>query len=41
MELIWRINRGEGTAFLISTHDEKISALCWRQIVVGDWVVTG
>ena len=41
MELIAEINREEGTTFLISTHDEKIAALCRRQIVVGDGVVTG
>ena len=41
MELIGQINRDEGTTFLISTHDEKIAALCRRQIVVGDGLVTG
>jgi len=41
MDLIAKINREEGTTFLISTHDEKIAALCERQIVVGDGVVTG
>ena len=41
MDLIAQINRQEGTTFLISTHDEKIAALCQRQIVVGDGVVTG
>jgi lipoprotein-releasing system ATP-binding protein len=41
MALIAEINRDEGTTFLISTHDEKIAALCHRQIVVGDGVVTG
>ncbi len=41
MELIAQINREEGTTFLISTHDEKIAALCQRQIVVGDGLVTG
>jgi lipoprotein-releasing system ATP-binding protein len=41
MELIGQINRDEGTTFLISTHDEKIASLCWRQIVVGDGLVTG
>ena len=41
MELIREINREEGTTFLISTHDEKIAALCKRQSVVGDGVVTG
>lgn len=41
MELIGEINREEGTTFLISTHDEKIAALCKRQSVVGDGVVTG
>ncbi|MCZ0813038.1 MAG: ABC transporter ATP-binding protein [Pseudomonadota bacterium] len=41
MDLIGQINREEGTTFLISTHDEKIAALCQRQIVVGDGVVTG
>jgi len=41
MQLIAEINRDEGTTFLISTHDEKIAALCRRQIVVGDGLVTG
>ena len=41
MDLIAQINREERTTFLISTHDEKIAALCQRQIVVGDGVVTG
>ena len=41
MDLIAEINRVEGTTFLISTHDEKIAALCRRQIVVGDGLVTG
>ncbi len=40
MDLIAEINRDEGTTFLISTHDEKIAALCRRQIVVGDGLVT-
>jgi len=41
MDLIARINRDEGTTFLISTHDDKIAGLCARQIVVGDGLVTG
>lgn len=41
MDLIAEINRDEGTTFLISTHDEKIAALCRRQIVVGEGLVTG
>lgn len=41
MEMIGRINRDEGTTFLISTHDEKIAARCRRQILVGDGKVTG
>jgi lipoprotein-releasing system ATP-binding protein len=41
MALIEQINREEGTTFLISTHDEKIAALCRRQIVVADGGVTG
>ncbi len=41
MDLIGEINREEGTTFLISTHDEKIAALCHRQIVVADGLVTG
>jgi lipoprotein-releasing system ATP-binding protein len=41
MDLIAEINRDEGTTFLISTHDEKIAALCHRQIVVADGLVTG
>lgn len=41
MDLIAEINHEEGTTFLISTHDEKIAALCHRQIVVADGMVTG
>lgn len=41
MDLIADINCEEGTTFLISTHDEKIAALCHRQIVVADGLVTG
>jgi lipoprotein-releasing system ATP-binding protein len=41
MDLIAEINAEEGTAFLISTHDEKIAARCRRQVIVGDGVVTG
>jgi lipoprotein-releasing system ATP-binding protein len=40
MALIAQINRDEGTAFLISTHDERIAGLCRRRIIVGDGVVT-
>ena len=32
MELLEQINRDTGTCFLISTHDERISARCSRQI---------
>ncbi|MEZ5789856.1 MAG: ABC transporter ATP-binding protein [Nitratireductor sp.] len=41
MDLIGRINREQGTTFLISTHDEKIASLCRRQIVVGNGLVSG
>jgi lipoprotein-releasing system ATP-binding protein len=41
MDLIAEINRVEGTTFLISTHDEKIAALCKRQIGVADGLVAG
>lgn len=41
MDLIAEINRAEGTTFLISTHDEKIAALCQRKIMVADGLVTG
>jgi lipoprotein-releasing system ATP-binding protein len=41
MELMREINRDEDTTFLISTHDEKIAAVCQRQILVGDGVATG
>ncbi len=41
MDLIGQINREEGTTFLISTHDEKIAALCRRQLVVRDGVLIG
>lgn len=36
MELITEINKGDGTGFLISTHDEKIAARCRRQIHMAD-----
>lgn len=41
MGLIAQINKDEGTTFLISTHDEKIAALCAREVVVTDGQVTG
>jgi lipoprotein-releasing system ATP-binding protein len=41
MALIAEINAEEGTTFLISTHDESIAALCRRQILVKDGVLTG
>lgn len=41
MALIGQINRDEGTAFLISTHDETIAASCPRRIVVGEGRLTG
>ncbi|TKD15382.1 ABC transporter ATP-binding protein [Rhodobacter capsulatus] len=41
MALIGQINRDEGTAFLISTHDETIAASCPRRIVVGEGKLTG
>lgn len=41
MDLIAQINREEGTAFLISTHDETIARQCRRQLVVGDGVLSG
>ncbi|PTE22492.1 ABC transporter ATP-binding protein [Cereibacter changlensis JA139] len=41
MDLIAEINREEGTTFLISTHDERIAALCRRQLVVADGLATG
>jgi lipoprotein-releasing system ATP-binding protein len=41
MDLLAEINRQDGTTFLISTHDEKIAALCRRHIVVGEGLVTG
>lgn len=41
MDLIGRINRDQGTTFLISTHDEKIASLCRRQIVVAEGLVSG
>ena len=41
MDLIVEINRKEGKTFLISTHDEKIAALCRWQIVVADGFMTG
>jgi len=41
MDLIAEINREEGTAFLISTHDETIAGQCGRQIKLQDGRVTG
>jgi lipoprotein-releasing system ATP-binding protein len=41
MDLIAQINREEGTAFLISTHDETIARQCRRQLVVADGVLSG
>jgi lipoprotein-releasing system ATP-binding protein len=41
MDLIAQINKDEGTTFLISTHDEKIAALCHRKVLVADGLVTG
>jgi lipoprotein-releasing system ATP-binding protein len=41
MALIAEINAEEGTTFLISTHDDSIAALCRRQILVKDGVLTG
>ncbi|MCX7299071.1 MAG: ABC transporter ATP-binding protein [Rhodobacterales bacterium] len=41
LDLMAEINRDEGTTFLISTHDEKIAERCYRQVVVGDGLVTG
>lgn len=36
MQLLTDINAGDGTGFLISTHDEKIAARCRRQIHMAD-----
>jgi lipoprotein-releasing system ATP-binding protein len=36
MELLERINRETGTCFLISTHDERVSARCARQVALLD-----
>ncbi len=36
MNLLTEINREEGTAFLISTHDEKIAAACSRRVKIVD-----
>jgi lipoprotein-releasing system ATP-binding protein len=41
LDLMAEINRDEGTTFLISTHDEKIAERCYRQVAVGDGLVTG
>lgn len=40
IELLKEINQEERTAFLISTHDEKIAAACRRQIHVVDGTAT-
>ncbi|MGN0932398.1 ABC transporter ATP-binding protein [Falsigemmobacter intermedius] len=36
MELLAEMNREEGTAFLISTHDAEIAAACHRRITLSD-----
>ncbi|MFC0281498.1 ABC transporter ATP-binding protein [Falsigemmobacter intermedius] len=36
MELLAEMNREEGTAFLISTHDAEIAAACHRRITLND-----
>ncbi|AML53002.1 ABC transporter ATP-binding protein [Falsihalocynthiibacter arcticus] len=36
MDLFMKINAEENTTFLISTHDEKIAALCSEQIEIRD-----
>lgn len=41
MELFAGINRADGTTFLISTHDERIAALCRRRVLVQDGVIAG
>ncbi len=41
VDLIAQINRKEGTAFLISTHDDRTISLCRRQFVVADGHLTG
>jgi lipoprotein-releasing system ATP-binding protein len=39
MELLIDINKGDGTGFLISTHDEKIAARCRREVFMVDGMV--
>jgi lipoprotein-releasing system ATP-binding protein len=41
MDLMTEINRLDGTAFLISTHDERIAARCSRQIRMLDGRIDG
>ncbi len=36
MDLLEKVNATEKTTFLISTHDEKIAALCDYQIEIKD-----
>jgi lipoprotein-releasing system ATP-binding protein len=36
MDLLIDINKGDGTGFLISTHDEKIAARCRREVFMVD-----
>lgn len=41
MELIGRVNRTEGTTFLISTHDPGIASQCSNRIEIRDGRITG
>lgn len=41
MELFTEINREDGTAFLISTHDERVASRCRRRIELLDGQVVG
>jgi lipoprotein-releasing system ATP-binding protein len=41
MELLIEVNQQDGTAFLISTHDEKIAGRCRREVFMVDGKVAG
>lgn len=40
LALIAELNREEGTAFLVSTHDERVAARCTRQVTMVDGLLS-